>query len=212
MLNDSSAAESGGSTQRHLWRMFLIEPQTIVRAAIRTMIEADDRFRVVGEAATFGHGLEQIRLLQPEMVLTDLSCDRPNEPLVSELRACAPRMAILVLTDRWNPQRVAKLMRAGVRAFVLKQCGRAELFAAMNEVCAGGTYVCAGRPTAYLTERQREVLRGIALGRCNSEIALSLGVSVKTIQKHRDQIRHVLNLRNTAALTAYAIREGFVSG
>jgi two-component system NarL family response regulator len=230
MLNDSSPGRSAVSKERDPCRIFVIEPQTIVRLAIRMMLDSNERFKVVGEAACADQALQQIRLMQPDVVLTELTLPGcPDRPILSELRSCSPKIAVLVLTERWTAEREAGAIAAGARAFVTKHYGRAELFAAINEVCAGGTYICVPRPavgssvgtdashgltppSTRLTERQREVLRSVALGHCNGEIGRALGVSAKAVQAHRDRIRHVLNLRSTAALTAYAVREGLVSG
>ncbi|MDB6162014.1 MAG: DNA-binding response regulator [Gammaproteobacteria bacterium] len=228
MFNDPQAASPLHARECGLCRIYLIEPQTIMRAAIRTMVDSSEQFTVVGESGTAEQALEQLRLLQPDMVLTELLPARTHREFLYKLRACSPRTAIVVLTERLGPERMAVARKAGARAFVLKQCGRAELFAAIQKVCAGGGHMSApqqetlgpttghgpsglGRTSAGLTERQHEVLRSIALGLCTSEIASALGVSLKAVQRHRDQIRYVLNLRSTAALTAYAIREGLVT-
>jgi DNA-binding NarL/FixJ family response regulator len=218
MLNDSSSGHSAVSKAGAPCRIFVIEPQTIVRVAIRTIIDSNEHFKVVGETGSAEQALQQIRLLQPDVVLTELTMpDRPDRQILSDLRSCSTQMAILVLTEQWTQDCVAAAIEAGARAFVTKQHGRAELFAAINEVRAGRTYICVPRPavrspTMRLTERQLQVLRSVALGQCNGEIARALGISEKGVQKHRDQIRHVLNLRGAAALTAYAIREGLVAG
>jgi DNA-binding NarL/FixJ family response regulator len=229
-LNDSSGSDLPAQDDRQPHRILLIVSQTILRQAVRMMIDADDNFDVVGEAGTVAEALRLVDLLEPDVVLTDIPMpDRSGVQLISELRAQRPQLAILVLTTLRTPDRVAAALKAGALGYILKDCGRAELLAALDAVAAGRKYLCkglrtpsrrsaargpsesGGAPVTSLTERQRQVLRSVALGYGNKEIAHMLGVSTKAVQKHRDRIRTVLNVQSTAGLTMYAVREGLVS-
>jgi two-component system nitrate/nitrite response regulator NarL len=229
-LNDSSRSDLPAQDDRHTHRVFLIDSHTILREAVRLMVDANDEFDVVGEAGTVAEALHRIDLLEPDVVLTDIPMpDRSGVQLISELRARRPQLAILVLTTLRTPDRVAAAIKAGALGYILKDCGRAELLAALGEVAAGRKYLCKGlempgrrsatrEPFASastaatsLTERQRQVLRSVALGCGNKEIAQMLGIGTKAVQKHRDRLRNLLNVQTTAGLTMYAVREGLVS-
>jgi two-component system nitrate/nitrite response regulator NarL len=229
-LNDPSGSDLPAQDDRQPYRIFLIDSQTILREAVRLMVDANDKFDVVGEAGTVAEALLRIDLLEPDVVLTDIPMpDRSGVQLISELHARRPQLGILVLTALRTPDRAAAAIKAGALGYILKDCGRAELLAGLGEVAAGRKYLCKGlemprrrssarepfaKPSTAatsLTERQRQVLRSVALGCGNKEIAQTLGISTKAVQKHRDRLRNVLNVQSTAGLTMYAVREGLVS-
>ncbi|MDB6091393.1 MAG: LuxR family transcriptional regulator [Gammaproteobacteria bacterium] len=231
ILNGSSSSDLPAQNNGRTHRVFLIDSHTILRDAVRLMIEADDAFDVVGEAGTVAGALPLIDVLEPDVVVTDIPMPHVlGIQLISALRACRPQLAILVLTTIRTPDRVAAALNAGAQGYILKECRRAELLVALSEVAAGRRYMSKGACTpnrdstacesspsgsttpANLTPRQREVLRSVALGYGNKEIAHMLGVTAKAVQKHRDRLRSVLNVQSTAGLTMYAVREGLVSG
>jgi len=237
-LDDSTGPESLVSEGRGTHRILLIDEHWILREAVRSLVDASDEFEVVGEAGSATEALQLIASLRPDVLLTDASLpDRTGMQFIAEFHSCLPQLEILVLTALHIPEHIAAAMEAGARGYVLKNCSRAELFAAIREIAAGRQYLCkslavsrphvgvredarprprreqqrASLPATNITERQRQVLRSVALGYRNREIAQLLGVSESAIRKQRERLSEALGLRGTAALTLYALREGLVS-
>ena len=237
-LNDSTGSQSLVSESRSTHRILLIDEHWILREAVRHLVDGSDEFEIVGEAGGATEALRLIDSLQPAVVLTNVPLpDRTGVQFIGEFHSRLPQLEILVLTELHIPEHIAAAMQAGARGYVLKDCGREELFAAIREIAAGRQYLCkslaASRPhvsvredarprrrreqrlanltTTNITERQRQVLRSVALGYRNKEIAQLLGVSESAVRKHRERLCDVLQLHGTAALTRYALREGLVS-
>lgn len=209
--------------------VILIDRHRIVREAVRCMIDATDEFRVVGEAADAAEALPLLDSLRPDVVLTDFPLpDHTGVQFIAEFQSRLPQLGILVLSALPKRENAVAAMKVGARGYLLKDCAGSELLAAIRSVAAGGTYLCksladsesrscvreergrADMAVTNLTERQRLVLRSVALGHTNREIARMLGVSAKAIQKHRERLSDALDLHGTAALTRYAVREGLL--
>jgi len=207
-------------------RILLVDGQQIFRHAVRMLFAGDAAFDVIGECGTARAALELADVLQPDVVITELQLpDSQSVELIEQLRAHRPSVAILVLTTLRARERVAAARRAGALGYLLKECGRAELLSAVRAVAAGRRYRSSalspraprarlrsgahlGAPAAVLTERQRLVLRSLALGYRTREIAQMLGVSVRAIYRQRESLRNTLQLNSTAALTRFAVHEG----
>jgi DNA-binding NarL/FixJ family response regulator len=208
-------------------RILLVDGQQIFRHALRMLFVDDAAFVVVGECGTAHAALELASTLQPDVVITDLQLPGSNAvEFIEQLHARHRRAAILVLTTLRARERVAAARRAGALGYLLKECGRAELLNAVRAVAAGRHYrsralsartprarsgagsAHLGAPAAALTERQRAVLRSLALGYRTREIAQMLGVSVRAIYRQRESLRNTLQLTSTAALTRFAVYEG----
>ena len=213
--------------EQRAFRVVLVDGHCIFRQALRFLLAADKDFAVVGEAGRAGEALELIGSLRADLVLTDLHLpDGSGVQFIEQVRTRFPKVAILVLTALRARGAAAAARKAGALGYVLKDQGRAELSSALREVAAGHWY-CSDVPAAmsgalrragsssstqatYLTERQRQVLRSVALGHSAREIAGMLGVSVKAVHKQRERLRFALQLNSTAALTRFAVREGLV--
>jgi DNA-binding NarL/FixJ family response regulator len=208
-------------------RILLVDGQQIFRHALRMLLADDAAFDVVGECGAARAALELTEVLQPDVVITELQLpDCQSMELIEQLRARQPSAAILVLTTLRARERVAAACRAGALGYLLKECGRAELLSAVRAVAAGRRYRASalspraprgrapvrgahlGAPAAVLTDRQRLVLRSLALGYRTREIAQMLGVSVRAIYRQRESLRNTLQLNSTAALTRFAVHEG----
>ena len=180
---------------------------------------------MVGETGQRSEALELVASLQPDVVITDLHlADGSGVQLIEEIRARFPRIAILVLTEVRAHDVTAAARKAGALGYLLKECGRSELRSALSAIVAGRRYR-AGTPTiatrrradssglgnraAYLTERQRLILRSVALGHPTRQIAEMLGVSIRAVHRQREGLRNTLQLDGTAALTRFALRERF---
>ena len=223
----SPCTASSCSDERRACRIVVVDSQRILRQALRVLLAAEDEFAVVGDAGQGPEALELIGALQPDVVVTDLHLtEGSGVQIIEQIHARFPKVAILVLTALRAHDVVAAVRKAGATGYVLKDRGRGELLSALREVAAGRWYRsitpaaaaararasegrCLSTRAAYLTERQRQVLRWVALGYRAREIAQMLGVSVRAVHKQRERLREALQLNSTAALTRFAAREGF---
>ena len=224
-LNQATECELSAQESRTT-RVLLIDAHRLFREAVRLVINALEGFEVVGEAANAGDAMALVESLQPDVVVTDLPLpDRSGARFIGEFQLRCPAATVLVLSASGHEERVAIAMKAGAQGYLVKDSGRDELLVALREVAAGRRYLskacsttrrrvreAAGSDTAALnlTERQREVLRSVAMGYRNQDIAERLGVSVKAVQKHRARLSNLLDLRGTAALTLFAVRTGLI--
>ncbi len=204
-------------------RVVLVDGQQIFRQAVRALLGAEPGFVVVGEAGRLAEALEAVGTHSPDVVLSDLKLpDSADMQLIPQLRARCPQAAFVVLTALQARDHVAAARKAGALGYLPKQRGRVELLTAIRKVLTGRRYR-TGLPrrarrgsggrgvgdVALLTERQRQVLRSLALGHRARDIAASLGVSVRAVYKQRERLRETLQLNGTAALTRFAAYEGF---
>jgi DNA-binding NarL/FixJ family response regulator len=227
LIASPGTATSVAAEQRP-WRIVLVDTHCLFRQALRSLLAPQGEFAVIGEAGRAGEALELLGSLQPDLLLTDIHLpDDSGAHFIEQVRARFPRVAVLVLTALRARGAAAAARKAGALGYLLKDQGRDELTSALREVAAGRWY-CSHMPAAslhsarddggsalsgraaYLTERQRQVLRSVALGHSTRDIAQMLGVSVRAVHKHRERLRIALQLSSTAALTRFAVREGFV--
>ena len=210
----------------------IIEPHGILREGLRALIELETDLRVVGEASTGADGVRVVQSTDPALVITDLAPPGTQGlRIIEQLRAASARVHVLVLTAYCTDEYIRAALGAGADGYVLKDAGRAELLQAIRSVIAGQKYfsepVSARLVSGYLrrneptlgaaagvypriTEREREVLTHVALGESNKRVALALRLSVKTVEKHRANLMRKLELHNTASVTLFAVRNGFV--
>ena len=204
--------------------IILADDHPVVRQGIRILLEREN-FEIVGEAV---NGIEAVRLAekhQPDIAVLDLSMPVMNGIIaVGQIREISPRTKSILLTMYTEEHHVLQALRAGVKGCVTKTQAVEHLISAIREVCAGGVYLSpsvsgavvqaylAKSETPYdpLTDRERQVLQLVAEGRANKQIAAELGVSVKTVEKHRQQLMNKLNIHDIAGLTRYAISKGIV--
>jgi two-component system NarL family response regulator len=223
-LPDTDSAPD--AVARPACRIVLVDGQRIFRQSLRILFASDEEFSIVGEAGQAAEALEVIGALQPDVVVTDLQLpDASGARLIGQIRARYPQVAILVLSALRARDQVAAARKAGALGYLPKDRGRSEFLGALRTVASGrryrpseprsvrtrgsGSHSCLANRTAYLTERQRVVLRSVALGYRTREIAQMLGISVRAVHRHRERLRHTLQLNSTAALTRFAVCEGF---
>ncbi|MBV9698389.1 MAG: response regulator transcription factor [Gammaproteobacteria bacterium] len=214
--------------EHRTWRVLLIDAHCLFRQALRALLTSEGGVTVVGECGRVEEALQLIPELQADMVVTDLYLpDGGGAEFIQLLRTRFTKVAIVVLTAQRARRTATAARRAGALAYLLKNDGRGELSNALREVAAGRWYcsdigtlsvtrargdeaTAASARGTYLTERQRQVLRSVALGHSTREIAAMLGVSIRAVHKHRERLRIALQLNSTAALTRFALREGLI--
>lgn len=198
----------------------LADDHRVVRSGLRMLLETDDRFEVLGEAGDLAGAEDLVLTCRPDILVLDLNmAGESSLSAVPGLRERAPDTQIVILTMQENPAFAREAFRAGARGYVLKDAADSELMQAIELAAAGGTYLNPqlgamlatepaegdGRPD-NLTPREIEVLKLIALGHTNGEIAGSLFLSVRTVESHRAHIQQKVRLNTRAELVAY-VRE-----
>jgi len=230
VINESNQHPEPGSGGLRK-RLLLVEEHAILREGLRALLELEADLSIVGEATNGVEAMEAIQRLTPDLVLTDVALTgRSGIELICALRERRAQAKLLVLTAHNSEEYIRAALNAGAHGYVLKDASRKELLQAIRMVLSGQTYLCASvtakvvngylrpkteesgiSPTSLVTEREREVLTRVALGRTNKLIARELALSVKTVEKHRANLMRKLTLHNTAAVTRFAIRNGMVT-
>lgn len=214
-------------------RVLLADDHTILRQGIRMLLETQPDMEVVGEATNGREAIEQARLLRPLVILMDISMPELNGLEATRfIKHDLPATQVVILTMHETEEYLVKILQAGATGYVLKQAADRELIEAVRISSRGDTYlypriasrlvsdylrrVEAGttdeRDATYdsLTTREREILKLIAQGHTNKEIAELLTVSVKTVENHRYSLMHKLNAHDRGELIKYAIRVGLI--
>jgi DNA-binding NarL/FixJ family response regulator len=212
-------------------RVVIAEDHTILRAGLRALLSFQNDLEVVGEA---GDGREAVRVVDkhvPDLLLIDLSMPKLNGmEAIKEIRGRHPQIKIIVLTVHKSEEYIVASLDAGADAYILKDASQNELLLAIEYVMSGKVFLSpsiSGKIVDVylehknnkkinslkdvLTSREKEILKLIAEGFKNKDIADHLCISSKTVEKHRSNVMQKLDLRNTAALTAYAIEKRLVS-
>jgi len=212
-------------------KVVIAEDHTILREGLKALLASDPDLQVVGEA---GDGQEAIliaRALKPDLLLLDLSMPRMNGiDAIRDIKQQSPETKILILTVHKAEEYILASLDAGADGYILKDATRIELLLAIKSVLGGKRYLSPEISekiiTGYLeakrtnrersagdvlTTREREIIKLIAEGYKNKAIADYLCVSLKTIQKHRENLMKKLNLHSSSALTAYAMERGIVT-
>jgi two-component system response regulator NreC len=209
--------------------LVLAEDHHIVRQGIRSLLEAEGDFKVIGEVAD---GLEAVRMvnrLHPDVLVLDLMLEGLNGLEVArQVATQSPKTAIIILSMYNNEAYVLEALRAGVKGYVLKDATAAELVKAVREAVIGRHYLSVSLseriienyieksketyldPYETLTTREREVLHLAAQSGTNAEIAERLFISRRTVEVHRASVMHKLGLRSQAQLIRYAIKRGLL--
>ena len=202
------------------WRVVLVDDHSVVRAGLRHLLESDSSVTVVGEASTAAEGVQRVEELKPDLVVLDVSMPGASGlAVIGRMREVSPESRVLILSMHSDAEYVRESERLGSAGYVLKDDAVAELPDAIAAIRDGGRYMSAkladtartielpaGEQT--ITPRERDVLRGIANGQTNKEVANALGISHRTVETHRENVMRKLGIHTVAGLTRYAIDHG----
>ena len=212
-------------------RIVIAEDHTILREGLRALLAHHPELEIVGEAED---GLEAIRRVEkqrPQLLLMDLAMPRMSGmAALKDIKKRFPGTRVIILTVHKTEEYIMAALQSGADGYVLKDATHEELIMAIRSVLEGKSYLspaisqkviegyldgkrhCGmGTPWDSLSQREREVLKLIAEGYKNREIAEFLGISLKTVQKHRANLMKKLNLHNAAALTSFALEKGLIA-
>lgn len=206
-------------------KVLIADDHAVVRSGLRMLLDAEPDIEVVAEAGDVEAAARRTRAHRPEVLILDLNMPGPPSlPAIPEIREETPDTQIVVLTMQDDPAFAREALRAGALGYVLKEAADSELVEAVRMAAEGRTYLnpqLGARvarepprpegPPGGLTEREAEVLRLIALGHTNNEIAGKLYLSVRTVESHRAHIQQKLRLSTRAELVHYALEHGMVT-
>jgi DNA-binding NarL/FixJ family response regulator len=206
--------------------VLIVDDHAVVRSGLRLLLEAEEDLEVCGEAGTVPEAVLEARSARPDVILMDVVMPGQSgiEGAPAVLRE-APGARLLILSMQDDPRYVREAFAEGASGYVLKEAADSELVAAVREVAAGGRYVHPAlgarlaaadaderhrAETDPLSEREREVMRLLALGHTNQEIAKLLYISVRTAETHRAHIMQKLRLATRAELVRHALEQGLL--
>ena len=211
--------------------VLLADDHTVVRQGLRKLLEDERDIEVVGEAGSGRDAVELTATLRPAVVVMDIAMPKSNGlEATRRIRELSPDARVLILSAHADDAYVETVMEMGAAGYLIKQSSAHCLAEAIRQVWKGDTYFSPaiaqryrkrhetepdrkGRPrtkVAALTPREMEVLQRIAEGDANKQIAAELGISIKTVEKHRDHLMRKLDIHETAGLTRYAIATGVI--
>jgi DNA-binding NarL/FixJ family response regulator len=170
--------------------------------------------RVVGAAEDGRRAVNLAKVLKPDVVLMDVAMPLMNGAMATKaILHQSPNTRILAVSSYCDEDTVTALMRAGASGYLVKHAAGSELLTGIREICKGRKFLSPQIPRrdGHLTPRETEVLRFIGEGLSNKEMAAKLGISVKTVEKHRDQLMKKLKIRDAASLTRYAYSKGLIT-
>lgn len=211
-------------------RVLIVDDHTLLRAGLRALLSQDPGIEVVGECGDGRDAIRAVGQLSPHLVLMDLTMPGMNGiEAIAEIKRRFPDVRVLVMTLHKTEEFIHASLQAGADGYILKDATHEEFHVAFRNVLQGKTYLSTdvsakvvsgflggGKTTpgsgvfGGLTHREREVLKLVAEGKSNKEIAAYLYLSVKTVEKHRSNLMTKLDVHNAAGLTAYAIERGLL--
>jgi DNA-binding NarL/FixJ family response regulator len=209
-------------------RVVIADDHAIVREGVKALLNLADDIEVVGEAADGREAIERAQSLEPDIILMDIAMPGLGglEATV-EIRRQQPRTRILVLSQYEDREYIRRFLKAGVSGYVLKKSAGSELLAAIRAVHRGGLVLDPdiareamsdrateghreADPYEALTDREKQVLKLVAEGHSNKEVADLLGISVKTAMSHREHIMEKLDLHSRTELIRFALKQGII--
>ena len=209
-------------------RVLIVDDHAILREGVRALLTLHDDVEVVGEAADGKQAIAQVEALDPDVVLMDIAMPGLGGIEASlEMKKLGKHGKILILSQYEDREYVRRLLKAGVSGYVLKKSAGSELANAIRAVHRGGLVLdpevartameeanpaAPGQADPYesLTDREEQVLKLVAEGRANKEVAEVLGISVKTAMSHREHVMEKLGLHNRTELVRFALKRGVI--
>jgi len=210
-------------------RILLADDHETVRHGLKLLIDSQSDMGVVGEAADGNGVLQQAKTLKPDIIVMDISMPGMNGLIATRtLKRVQPDVAIVALTRHDDETYLEELLRAGASGYVLKQSAPLEFLQAIRAVAAGGVYLdpamtsrvadgllagnaeVSSQPRAAISERESEVLRLIAVGHSNKEVATQLKISVKTVEVHKANAMRKLGLTGRVDIIRYGVLQGWL--
>lgn len=209
-------------------KVLIVDDHPVVRKGLWSCLSTKENLKVVGEAVDGDDAIQKAKELLPDIVLMDLHMPKKDGLEVTDaLRKEAPQVKVIILSMQGTRESVLRIIKAGARGYVLKDAPTDELVRAIESVQAGEAFFSPsvaqialnqyvtesdkGDPLTKLSEREREVLGLIAEGKSNKEIAMLLGIGVRTTETHRERIMRKLDIHSVAGLTKFAISHGIIS-
>jgi DNA-binding NarL/FixJ family response regulator len=206
-------------------KILLVDDHRIVRQGVKLILESDAGLKVVGEADDAPEAVAKANELIPDVVVMDVHLTATDGIGASRrILADHPATKIVILSAETTPEVVNRALRSGVSGYVLKEAAGEELIRAIQTVLSGRFYLCPAITTALiraqcfnpqptvtptLSDREKELIRFIAAGLRNKEIAEKLGLSIKSVEANRSRLMTKVNCSSAAELVRYAVREGF---
>jgi len=211
--------------------IFIADDHTIVRDGLKSILSSNPDLEIVGEAEDGREAIRGVEVHSPDLIMLDLSMPRMRGiEAIREIKKVSPKTRILVLTIHKTEEYILPVLKAGADGYMLKYDTQAELMTAIKNILNGKAYLSPGVSEKViegylegnktiknesswdtLTKREREILKLVAEGYKNKEIADYLCISEKTATKHRANLMEKLHLHNISALTAFAIEKGLVT-
>ena len=219
-----------GVVKSHV-KVMIADDHPLVRSGLRALLERDDEFQVIAEAADGYEAIDLAVLHKPDVILLDVGMPRLNGPDAAQsISQKVPAARIVMLSMHSDEAYVLRALKAGARGYLLKASPEADVIAAIRAVAAGNAYFSPsitkllveeyvvearrrGIEDSYdlLSTREKEILQLLASGKSNREIADLLYISVATVETHRNNIFQKLHLHNLAELILYAVRKSLIS-
>jgi two-component system, NarL family, response regulator NreC len=212
-------------------RILLADDHTVVRRGLRLLLENQPEFSVVAEASNGNQAVEAATTVQPDVVVLDIAMPNLNGiEAAQRILSAVPNASIVILSMHSDEGYVLRALKAGAKAYLLKDSAEGDLIEAIKSVTRGKTFFSAeitkmlaedyvreirtrGAEDSYelLTPREREILQLLAEGKSNKDIATLLNLSLYTVETHRRNLQDKLNLHSFAELILYAVRKGVIS-
>jgi DNA-binding NarL/FixJ family response regulator len=210
----------------------LIDDQSIIRAAFKSLLERNPRFEVVGSASEARQGIELVRRLRPRVAILDIAMPGLSGlDAVAPLKKASPSTKVLMASQHEGQKFVLAALNAGADGYLSKDSEPEELALAIDAIVRGDSYLSPkvangvmtralrgdapapkdDSPLAALTAREREVFQLLAIGKANKEVAATLDMALGTVKKHRENLQRKLDCHSTAEMARLAIKEGMLN-